>query len=263
MIVFAAIVPHSPILIPSVGKEKREALAETIRAITDASRQLYAAKAETIVMLSPHAPLYPDAFSGNVAEQFRGVIREFGDHGTAVETRADFLLMDHLQRHMRTTPIPFTLTSQEELDYGFTVPLYLMTASMPSWKLVPLSVSMLDLATHHAYGKELGHVLQSESHRVAIIASVDLSHHANAKSAHGERPEGATFDRTVREAIASHDANALIRMDPAITEAAGQCGLKPLITFLGALEGINAGPKELTYEAPFGVGYLTARYSIA
>ncbi len=262
MIVFAGIVPHSPILIPAVGKENRESLAMTIRAMEELSHLLYVAKVETIVMLSPHAPLYPDAFSGNVADKFKGVIREFGDHGTAVEAKVDFLLLDHLQRHMRDTTIPFTLTSQEELDYGFTVPLHLMTQDLPAWKLVPLSVSLLDLAAHRAYGRELNHVLHGEMTRVALLASADLSHHANAKSPQGERPEGIAFDRLVRESVAAGNIEALLATDPGVAEAADQCGLKPIITLLGALEGMNAKPRELCYEAPFGVGYLTARYEL-
>src|SRR5262245_47834651 len=65
MIVFAAIVPHSPLLLPSIGKDKSEALAKTIAAYKEIEEALYLSKAETIVMISPHAQAYPDAFSEN------------------------------------------------------------------------------------------------------------------------------------------------------------------------------------------------------
>ena len=52
-------------------------------------------------------------------------------------------------------------------------------------------------------------------------------------------------------------------MDAAKCEAAGQCGQKPLAILLGALEGINLKASELSYEAPFGVGYSVIRFDLA
>ena len=130
MIVSAAIVPHTPLLAPSIGKEHREKLATTLQAFTELEQALYLAKPDTIVMISPHAPMYPDAFSGNVASNFKAVLKEFGDHGTEVKGKANFLMLDHIHRAMRQANIPFTLSSSEELDYGFTIPLMLLTTHL-------------------------------------------------------------------------------------------------------------------------------------
>jgi aromatic ring-opening dioxygenase LigB subunit len=263
MIVFAGIVPHSPLLIPSIGKEHREKLELTLRAYAEVEQALYLAKPDSLVLISPHAQMYPDAFSGNASPKFRGVLKEFGDHGTTVEAKPDFLLLDHIHRAMRKENVPFTLTSEEELDYGFTVPMLLLTGHLQNWKLVPLATSLQDARAHYEFGRQLKRVLHAESMRVAVIASADLSHHANANSPEGATPEGQEFDATVRAKIVARDAPGILAMDPALVEKAGQCGYRPIVTLLGAIENINGVMKELSYEAPFGVGYTTVRFDVA
>lgn len=263
MIVFAAVVPHSPLLIPTIGKEHREKLALTLRAYAEVEQALYLAKPDTLLIISPHAQMYPDAFSGNVSDHFVGQLKEFGDHGTAIEAKADFLVLDHIHRAMRKEDVPFTLTSQEELDYGFTIPLLLLTSHLKNWKLIPIAPSMLDPRTHFEFGRQLKRVAHAEERRIAIIASADLSHHANQNAPDGATPEGQAFDAMIREKLPLLDAAGLLAMDQSTAEAAGQCGFKPLLILLGALENINVSAKELCYEAPFGVGYLTEKFEIA
>lgn len=263
MIVFSAIIPHSPLLIPSIGKEHRDQLAQTLHAYTELEQALYLTKPDTLVIISPHAAMYPDAFSGNMAASFTGVLKDFGDHGTTVKAKTDFLLLDHIHRAMREEDIPFTLTSQEELDYGFTIPLLLLTPHLERWKLVPLSTSLLDGQHHYEMGRQLKRVLHAEQHRVAIMASADLSHHSNYLSAQGATPEGQQFDQLVRDKVLHMDAAGLLALDQNLVEKAQQCGYKPILMLLGALENIQCTPKELCYEAPFGVGYLTMKFDIA
>lgn len=263
MIVFAGIVPHSPLLIPSIGKEHREKLDQTLKAFEAVEQALYLSKPDTILMISPHASLYPDAFSGNVASSFKGSLKEFGDHSTSLEAKVDFLILDHIHRLMREENMPFTLTSSEELDYGFTVPLLMLTSHLQNWKLIPLSVSMLGVDKHLEFGKQLKRVIHAEQTRIAVIASADLSHHVNQQSPQGATPEGQEFDRLVRQHFNALSGEGLVKMKPEITEKAGQCGLKPLTMMLGALDGMNGKAKELCYEAPFGVGYLTGLIDLA
>lgn len=263
MIVTAAIVPHTPLLAPTIGKEHREKLAQTVQALTEIEQALYLAKPDTIVMISPHAPMYPDSFSGNVAPSFKAGLKEFGDHGTIVQAKANFMMMDHIHRHMRDNGIPFTMSSSEELDYGFTVPLLHLTSKLQNWKLVPLSVSMLDGQAHYKFGQELKNVIHADNARVAIIASADLSHHANPLSPEGMLPEGEQFDKFMREKAMSLDGPELLAADPNMLEKAGQSGYRPILILAGCLEGMNIKPKELGYEAPFGVGLMTVRYDLA
>lgn len=263
MIVFAAIVPHSPLLAPSIGKEHREKLADTLRGFEELAQALYLAKPETIVMLSPHAAMYPDAWSGNVAPMFKGSLKEFGDHGTELPVKADFLLLDHIHRHMRDQKVPFTLTSSEELDYATTIPLLFLLKNMPNAKLIPVGMSGLDPKQHLAFGEELKNILHAESRRVAVIATADLSHTVNTNSPEGMTEEGIQFDKQIREFALAQNVNGILGMSPEMLEKAKQSAHKPIITLLGTLKDMNCKSKELSYEAPFGVGMSVIKFELA
>lgn len=263
MIVFAAVASHSPMLIPSVGKEHTEKLVATRASYEELSKQLYLARPDALVIISPHAQMYPDAFCCNMAQSYRGSLKEFGDHGTEISAKAHLMLTDRIHRHMRGANIPFTLTSSEELDYGFTVPLIMLGADLATVGLIPLSVSLLEAEQHVTFGRELQNILQSESARVAVIASADLSHYANQQSPLEYRKEGEDFDQAMRAGVQARDIDGLLKLDPNMLERAGQYGYKPIMMLLGCLDGINCTPKELSYEAPFGVGHLMVRFDFA
>lgn len=250
-------------LIPNIGKEHTEKLAGTKEALENLAEQLYIAKPDTIVMISPHATMYPDAFSGNIAASYKAVLKEFGDHGTVIEMQPDSLLSDRVHRQMRVLGMPYTLTSSEEIDFGYTVPLFFLTKHYKNAKLLPLAPSLLTGDSHVKFGEALKEILHSETNRIAVIASADLSHHANQNSPEGYKEEGETFDKTVRAAVAAMSPKAFGALNDHILEEAGQCGYRPILILLSMLEGMNATPQELCYEAPFGVGYLTANFALA
>lgn len=263
MIVFAAIVPHSPLLIPSIGKDHQAKLAQTVAAYKEIEQALYVSKPETIVIIAPHGPRYPDAFSANMAGKYIGTLKSFGDFATTIAAKSDFMLIDRTHRKMREEGIPFTLTSSEELDYSYTIPLLLLTQHLQNWKLFPLSPSMMDGKAHYEFGRQLKRVLHAEQTRVAIIASADLSHKLSAESPGGASAEGPEFDSLMRDNVCSKDLSSLLSAPVDLIENASQCGYRPIMTLLGSLDNININSKVLSYEAPFGVGYLTAKFEVA
>ncbi|MCC7357262.1 AmmeMemoRadiSam system protein B [Candidatus Uhrbacteria bacterium] len=262
MIIFSAIVPHSPLLVPSIGKDQREKLSGTIAAMQEIEQALYITKPDTICIVAPHGSRYPDAYSINMSPKYVGDFKTFGDFSTTISNKGNFLLIDHLQRKMREENVPFTLTSNENLDYGFSVPILLLTSHLDPWKLIPITPSMLDGNSHYQFGAQLKRVLHAESSRVAIIASADLSHKLSKEAPGGYSAEGEAFDKAMTEAISKNDIQALLTMDPNLVENASQCGYRPIMTMLGCLDGIKVKASTLCYESPFGVGYLTARYDI-
>lgn len=263
MIVFAAIVPHSPLLLPSIGKTHCEKLATTLNSITQLEQALYLSKPDTLCVIAPHAARYPDAFSINLAGKYHLDLKAFGDFSTTLEVKSDYLLIDRVQRDLRQERIPLTLSSSEELDYGFGVPLVLLTPHLKRWTLIPVSPSQQSGQDHFEFGRQLKRVLHRESKRVAVIASADLSHKVNETSPAGMVPEGATFDEKTRQAIESQNATEYVTLDPALIETSAQCGYRPIVTLLGVLDGLNTKAHVLSYEAPFGVGCLTAQFDIA
>jgi aromatic ring-opening dioxygenase LigB subunit len=262
MIVFAAIVPHSPLLLPSIGKEHTQKLAKTIEAYQALEQTLYLAKPETLCIIAPHGPRYPDSFSANMAGTYTGTLKSFGDFATTVSAKSDFMLIDRTHRKMREEGVPFTLTSSEELDYGYSIPIILLTQHLTNWKLFPISPSMMDGKAHFEFGRQLKRVIHAESRRVAVIASADLSHKLSAESPGGASTQGPEFDAAVQATVTSNDPAPLLTLPVESVESAGQCGYRPITTLLGTLENMNTKSQLLSYEAPFGVGYMVAKYDI-
>jgi AmmeMemoRadiSam system protein A len=102
-----------------------------------------------------------------------------------------------------------------------------------------------------ACGDELGR-------RVAFVASGDLSHRLTRDAPAGYSPLGADLDSSIVEGVRRGDLVGLAQLDPALVEAGGECGLRSIIT-LGGFFGFAPVPaRVLSYECPWGVGYLTA-----
>lgn len=258
MIILGAITPHSPLLVPRIGKEKREALEATIKAYELLGERLYALRVDTLLLISPHAPAYGDAFSINIAESYTGTLKAFGDHETAIQFPSDILVLDRIQQAVRSrTSVPLKLTTSEELDYGCAIPLLMLQRYIQKMQIIPISPSQLNAHAHVDFGKALKDVLHESNKRIAVIASADLSHKLHQDAPAGYSIEGPAFDATVRNKISNMDIDGLLSMDPEAVEAAGQCGYRPILILLGILAGMNVDIKELSYESPFGVGYLT------
>src|SRR5688500_7993501 len=56
-LVFSGIAPHPPIMVPEVGRESIPDVQASIEAMAEFTRRLIASEAETVILISPHAPL--------------------------------------------------------------------------------------------------------------------------------------------------------------------------------------------------------------
>jgi len=263
MIVFAAFTPHTPLLIPPVGKEARERLHSTVSAMGRLSDELYAAMPDIILVVSGHATRHDAAFSANLHEQYRVDLREFGDLTTSREFRSDLPLIDAIQRSIRRAGIPFTLNSDARLDYGSAVPLIMLAEQLQKVRIAPISYGGLGPKQHHAFGRALKDVLAARRERIAVVASGDLAHCLSSDAPAGYRPEGIEFDEAVRQAVESGSVSTLLSLDPDMVDKAAECAYQPLLVLFGLLENTRVRPEILSYEAPFGVGCLVAQFHLS
>ncbi|MDO8754827.1 MAG: AmmeMemoRadiSam system protein B, partial [Anaerolineales bacterium] len=185
----------------------------------------------------------------------------FGDLSTRASFTPDLELADALQRRARKQGLRVRLCTETHLDHGTAVPLLMLYAEgTKAPNILPISYSGLSPDEHHRFALALQEILAQSHKRVAVIASGDLSHALSSDAPEGLRPEGKLFDATAVSALRRMDAQKLLAMDPAVVDAASECGYRPLLMLLGALDGIHVKPRVLSYEAPFGVGYLTAEF---
>lgn len=260
MLTFAAIVPHPPLLLPSVGgEESTKKLAVTAESFRNLEQALYVTHPEVLVIISPHGNGPADALMLNFAAQYTVQFKEFGDFQTQRTFHSDVLLMDHMQRLARKE-VPLVVASQEQLDYGTGIPLVQLTEHLPHTTIVPISTCGLDTKTHFEAGKMFKEEILNSNKRIAVIASADLSHTLTTDAPGGFAKEGKDLDELVNQLIATRNTAGMISIDAELMSKAKECGIRPISVLLGILSGMEYQNKIYSYEAPFGVGYLTSQF---
>jgi aromatic ring-opening dioxygenase LigB subunit len=259
MITFAAFTPHSPLLIPSIGKENTDKLALTRKAMLSLSEELYASRPDILLSISSHQSAHPDAFSLNLHESYSIQFHEFGDHAVRAKFFPDLELIAQIQNIAYEWQLPFTLDSDPLLDYGLGVPLTLLTTPHQP-KLVPVSYANLSPKLHLQFGRALKDACVQNKKRVAIIASGDLSHALRSDSPAGFHPSGVLFDETIRQSIENMSISQLLSLDHEQIEHASESAYRSMLILFGMLERMQVRPEILSYENPFGVGELVAQF---
>lgn len=261
-IVFGAICPHPPLLLPTIGKEQAEKLQQTKQAFKKLEEELYLAKPDTILIISPHGIISPEIFHLNLAEKFYSNLGDFGDFKTKLEKQGDIALASTIKQAAEIEDVPVSTISNQELDHGTVIPLYFLTQHLENTKILPVSYSLLSLEEHYNFGKFLYRELIRNSKRVAIVASGDLSHRLSENSPAGFSALGEKFDTTLKSLLKAKDSVGILNLDPNLICESGECGLRSILILLGIFSELNYNPEILSYEAPFGIGYLVANLSL-
>ncbi|MCL2797269.1 MAG: AmmeMemoRadiSam system protein A [Firmicutes bacterium] len=128
-------------------------------------------------------------------------------------------------------------------------------------KIIRVSLSGLSAIDHYRFGMCIAEAGARLSRDFVVLASGDMSHKLKASGPYGLAPEGAVFDRQMRDFIKSGDIRGIVATEPSLCEKAAECGYKSLVMMLGALDGQKVNSEVLCYEGPFGVGYLTASFT--
>ena len=240
MLVFACISPHPPIILPNVGSEAdRAQVKKTILALEKLGKQLSKEKPEVIVISSPH----PD---------------------WGIEVPLHFLVQSapaSPSEAGRANLRP-ELRSRER-----KVQSYISADSIGNWKLeignyavFPILTTLDPPKQHFLWGKKFAQEVPQKL-RWAWVASGDMSHRLKENGPYGLHPSGPKFDREFIERLKKKDISGILNLPERLVEEAGECGLRSFCMLLGALEGAKVSwkPEILSYEGPFGVGYLVAK----
>ncbi len=260
-IVFSAFVPHPPLLVPNIGKENLKMLAKTEAAYGKLENALVKINPEIIVIISPHGSIQENNFTINLSPKFTANFEDFGDFETKLNFKGEIQLSYKTREKLETTD-PLQLITEKELDHGASIPLYMLTKNLPKTKILPVNISGLTLKDHFEFGKKLRHEFIYYNHTVAVISSGDLSHKLTASAPGGFSSKAKKFDNKLIELLQNKQAEKIISLDSQSIKEAETCGLRSLSVLLGILSDIYHEPQQLSYEHPFGVGYLTMNYNL-
>jgi AmmeMemoRadiSam system protein B len=194
--------------------------------------------------------------------EYQGRFEEFGDFETTLEFKGALSFINRFKEQVESTH-SLMLKSEANLDYSISIPLYLLSQEYKNFSLVPINFSLLDYQQHLDIGLELKEAINHENKRVAVIASAELSHRLSPKGSSGFSPQAKEFDKKVIQLLKKKNNENLISIDRKLNDAAQACGLRAILILQGIVQDMNYDFQVLNYEAPFGIGYLTAEYKFA
>lgn len=257
--VFAGIAPHPPIMVPEVGHQAVAEVRDSIAAMALLSERLIKSGAETVVLISPHAPLDPVAFVAYQGPHLYGDFANFRAPKTTVEALLDEELLAEIIAEARQHQYEVCRIRGQRMDHGTTVPLYFLQQNGWHGRLVALGYSFLSNDAHLGFGACVRRAIDSIGRPVALIASGDLSHRLKPEAPAGYNPRAHLFDEEVVASLQANSPQRIIDVDHELRKLAGECGYRSLLVALGATRDSPASCEVLSYEAPFGVGYLVAQ----
>lgn len=262
-----ALMPHPPIMIPEVGKSELDKIKNTVVAAQLVAKTIKEQNPQTIIIITPHGPVFEDAASISIHPRLKGNFGAFGVPEVFLGFETDDLLARHILKSADRLGVNLIeLTDDKaksyrlslELDHGALVPLYYVSKAGFKGQLIHISVGMLSYEEMYTFGKAVQMAINAAGKKVAVIASGDLSHRLTPDAPAGYSPHAVEFDKQVLQAVQDVSVKALLNMDRKLVSDAGECGLRPIFCLLGVVGGLEATGELLSYEAPFGVGYGVA-----
>ncbi|MDO8424751.1 MAG: class III extradiol dioxygenase subunit B-like domain-containing protein [bacterium] len=200
---------------------------------------------------SPHAPIFLP---------WQGVK---GDHARVKKTLKN---LRQLGENFKKADPESIIISSPHPDWGFKVPLYFLAKGFKGEIEQHLTASQSPVV-YFEEGKKVYQGIKNLEHekgkRIALIASGDTSHRLAEEGPYGFHPQGPDFDEKLIDALRAKDIKTILRLGEMYPEAA-ECGLRSFCFLLGILEAseIKWQPEVLSYEGPFGVGYLTVNFKL-
>ena len=193
--------------------------------------------------ISPHAPI---------------LLPNTGSPADHLKLKKTLTALKELATEFEKARVDEIIISSPHEDWGFDVPLSLIAPNFKG-KIQYFLTGFESPKQHFENGKKFAKKLDN-SKRYALIASGDLSHCLKKDGPYGFHPDGPKFDKELIQIFRTENLYNIFNLEDKYPEA-GNCGLRSFAFALGILTGANQKPKPqiLSYEGPFGVGYLVAK----
>mgnify|MGYP001081830335 CR=1 FL=1 len=263
--------PHPPIIVKEIGRGEEEKANKTVKACEKLAKDIKTKEPETIILITPHGPLFTDAISISLEEDLKGDFRNFGNGNLKFNYKNNIKLVNKIINRAYEQNIPIAKVDCQfgqdyditlDLDHGTLVPLYFVDKEYKDFKLIHITYGLLSPKDLYRFGKIIQKVVLESEEKVVLIASGDLSHKLSNEGPYTYSPYGKQYDNKIVYLLEKGDFKSIASFDLELSEKAGECALRSLIILAGALDGFKVKPEVLSYEGPFGVGYCNAKFQI-
>lgn len=264
----AALMPHPPLAIEEIGGRELTKAEETVQGFNKTAAEIAEFKDELdlMVFITPHGPVFRSTASLIIKEKLTGDFSDFGFPRLRFKENSDTDFAEKLVSNTAKKDLSLQALRKndlknygidQELDHGIMVPLNYLKKAGIELPILPLSIGFIPYQELYQIGQELARTAKELNYKIAVIASGDLSHRLKKGAPAGFNPDAHIFDEKLIQYFKEKDFKSILNFDSELVEKAGECGLKPIVTMLGALDELNVDVKVNSYEGPFGVGYGT------
>ncbi|HEX8852048.1 MAG TPA: class III extradiol dioxygenase subunit B-like domain-containing protein, partial [Pyrinomonadaceae bacterium] len=220
-IVYVGIAPHPPIMVPEVGRESVVHVRASVEAMRDMTERIVASGAETVVLISPHAPLDTRAFVAYHEPRLRGDFANFRAPHATIDAPLDADLLRSIVETAAAERFAVKLLEGYEMDHGTAVPLYFLLRNGWQGSVVALGYTFLSNEEHIRFGRSIRNAVEKSGRRVAFVASGDLSHRLKPGAPAGYNPEAHLFDEQVVAFVRDGQPQRIADIDPSLRHTAG------------------------------------------
>jgi len=258
MLCFSCITPHPIMAIPTIDKMLSHKIEDTIQSLHTLAEDLYISKPDIILLISTSEILDEEEFLINVSPTFNTDLKEFGDLVTKKEYQGDLSLPNKIYEACLLHNLKARLFIKQNLIYNFSIPLIYLANHLTDVKILPITVSTQNHKSHVKLGEIIKEIIFTTNKRVAVIVSGDLSHTLNSDSPAGYNKFGEIFDNKIQEFLSQKILSGMLQLDENNITEAKETIFKQLLVLMGIMLNVQYDYKLYCYEAPFGVGHLTA-----
>ncbi len=253
-----ALMCHAPIVLPEIAADRLPMVKNSTHAMEKAAEYLLEGQPDTIVVISPHTPRLPLGFSLLAGEQLTGDFSKFGFPQISMRFQGCQGSRDKLVRIAAGFRISLqAIEVSDGIDHGALVPLYFV--HQQGWQGVTIVIGLPYQPSYEEclkLGQTLKEYADQNGKKLALLASGDMSHKLIEGAPAGFHPRAVEFDQWVTEHLKKGELQRAIEVDEKLRNLAAEDVIDSLVVARGFLGKEQLIPGVLSYEGPFGVGYL-------
>jgi aromatic ring-opening dioxygenase LigB subunit len=224
-----------------------------------AAQTVFDSGIETVVVVSPHTPRHPQAYGHVVGETLKGDFHTFGIRGFEASFKADAAAAATIARHAERAGLLAVPTHIQTLDHGAMVPLWFLKQTGFQGRVAVLGFPWNGELGHcQRFGEAITTAMDSLERSWGLLASGDMSHALKQGAPAGFHPKAHLFDEQVVACVKAGRIADVQSIEADLRHLAAEDVVESLEIAEGALGPDRSGQRFLSYEAPFGVGYLVA-----
>ena len=256
-ILAACMVPHPPLIIPSVGRGGEKEIRQTTDAYREVAGQIASLKPETIVITSPHSVMYADYFHISPGNGAQGSLAQFGAPQERFDETYDTEFRNTLCDLAKEKEFPAGMLGERDrqLDHATMVPLWFIRKEYNDFRIVRIGLSGLPLTDHYKLGQMIAQTAELVGRRTVIVASGDLSHKLQPHGPYGFAPEGPEYDARIMDVCGRAAFGELFDFEETFCDRAAECGHRSFVIMAGAFDGLGVKAEALSHQDVTGVGY--------